>query len=82
MKRYSPNIESIKQVDGIKVYGVSFDEKPYGEWVKHEDVKTMYDALIHIEEYWNGSCASAVDAIEEAQETAKQALDRVREGGE
>ncbi len=34
----------------------------------------MYDALIHIIEYWNGGSESAVDAIEEAIETAKSAL--------
>ncbi len=49
MKRYSPNIESIKQFDGIKVYRVSFDEKPYGDWVKYEDVRKMLAMLREID---------------------------------
>ena len=44
--------------------------------------KDMYEALEHIIEYWNGGAGSAaVDAIEHAIETARQALAKA-EGGE
>ncbi len=42
-----------------------------------EQSQAMYDALIHIKEYWNGGSESAVDAIEEAVSTAKETLDIV-----
>ncbi len=38
----------------------------------------MYDALVHIAEYWNGGSESAVDAIEEAITTAEEALAEAR----
>lgn len=38
----------------------------------------LVEALEHIEEYWNGGRNSAVDAIEEAKETASAALNAFR----
>ena len=37
--------------------------------------KKLKEALEHIREYWNGGNESAVNAIEEAEETAREALE-------
>ncbi len=49
-------------------------EQERGIFVKYEDVNEMHAALVFITEYWNGNPDSAVDAIEEAIATAKEAL--------
>lgn len=41
---------------------------------RDEKIKKLRDALEHIIEYWNGNTESAVDAIEEAIETAENVL--------
>ena len=41
MKRYVPTIVSMKQLKGIKLFGVGYNENPNGEWVKYEDVKEL-----------------------------------------
>ena len=76
MKRYIPYIESIKQLDGIKLFSVGFNENPRGEWVKYEDVKYLYQSLLTIlhlkaadeydNEVWTKAWADAVNAIRKA----------------
>ena len=62
---------------GVWGDGYKAMKDPDGDWVREEDANKMRDALIFITEYWNGSGESAVDAIEEAISTAKEALNVV-----
>ncbi len=58
-----------------------------GDWYAHDVahllslVEKQTDALISIEEYWNGAEESAVNAAEEMRYRAQQAL-KCDEGGE
>jgi hypothetical protein len=59
---------------GVWGDGYKATKDPDGDWVREEDANKMRDALIFITEYWNGNPDSAVDAIEEAISTAREAL--------
>lgn len=45
---------------------------------KDAKIKELVDALVHIQEYWNGGVDSAVDAADEARLTAITALNGMR----
>ena len=46
MKRYMPTIVNVKQLDGIKLFGVGHSEETNGEWVKWEEAGPVYGAAV------------------------------------